>query len=903
MRIKALRLSNVRCFLRPVVIDGFAPGLNVLTGPNEMGKSTVLRALRAVFLDSETIQGRKLKALTPHSGGVPEITVRFEVSGRDYRLEKTFHRSRGRAVLSDERTGQELAQRADVRSALDELLFGSDTEDASAWLSLLWAEQKSVLEPTELHPKTQTSLRGLAEREIGARLGGSGARQVREAAGAFLTQQLTATGRVKKGGPLDVAQRTVADLEAKVASAREAATAAQARLDELSSLEAERQLLSAPDAVAIRERAAFAATQALETARAHAERLKAAETEAALAQRDVSACEGASRSLEEDLDRLQALQSEEMRLADALRTAEEALAVAELEQKTLRREREAVGNTLTALEQVQRHQEQMQRVSERASRVAEANEQVERAQVLQRQVLQRSEALDGNAVTSEVMRRAEALDARIQAAHQAREAAAPSIHLEVEPGAERRVVVDGVPVGSRLEKRVIAAVEVGIAGIGKLTVLPSEQENVVSADQDTHALAELLAAHAATTLEDLWSRGNERRHVEQETQALAAELRGLAPDGVERLTELCAELERVLAEEKRGLEELEHDVRTSCAEADLEVETSELNRRRRENATRQTEILEALDAVERQLRTLTVDVDRLREAERIRCLDVGTLVERLPAPEDRGSALEAARSALADARVKAVATESARRQALVDAPSAADLDRLAQDAAHASQTLSVADARLNEIAVSVARLEAMLSRDRHDGVVGNLATLEAELHEARRAQKGLEAEIAAHQLLIRTLEAVEETLKERVARPILERLDPYVELLFPKATLTLDDALAVREVGRPGEFGDDVEAVETLSDGTQEQIAVLTRLGLARARADAGRALPLVLDDALVFADDERLARAFDALRLAAAHHQVFVLTCRASQFAALGGTSLSLRSADADPTSRSFAA
>jgi uncharacterized protein YhaN len=75
-----------------------------------------------------------------------------------------------------------------------------------------------------------------------------------------------------------------------------------------------------------------------------------------------------------------------------------------------------------------------------------------------------------------------------------------------------------------------------------------------------------------------------------------------------------------------------------------------------------------------------------------------------------------------------------------------------------------------------------------------------------------------------------------------------------------------------------------LSDGTQEQLAVLVRLAFARLLAETGSPAPLILDDALVYADDHRIARVFEALRLAARTHQVLVLTCRERAFAGLGG-------------------
>ena len=49
MRIVSLELDNFRRFRRPLRLDGFEPGLNVVVEPNETGKSTLLEALRAAL--------------------------------------------------------------------------------------------------------------------------------------------------------------------------------------------------------------------------------------------------------------------------------------------------------------------------------------------------------------------------------------------------------------------------------------------------------------------------------------------------------------------------------------------------------------------------------------------------------------------------------------------------------------------------------------------------------------------------------------------------------------------------------------------------------------------------------------------------------------------------------------
>ena len=58
MKLRAIRLENVRRFIDPVEIDGIRDGLNVLSIPNECGKSTVFDALHAVFFKDREVMGQ-----------------------------------------------------------------------------------------------------------------------------------------------------------------------------------------------------------------------------------------------------------------------------------------------------------------------------------------------------------------------------------------------------------------------------------------------------------------------------------------------------------------------------------------------------------------------------------------------------------------------------------------------------------------------------------------------------------------------------------------------------------------------------------------------------------------------------------------------------------------------------
>jgi hypothetical protein len=59
--------------------------------------------------------------------------------------------------------------------------------------------------------------------------------------------------------------------------------------------------------------------------------------------------------------------------------------------------------------------------------------------------------------------------------------------------------------------------------------------------------------------------------------------------------------------------------------------------------------------------------------------------------------------------------------------------------------------------------------------------------------------------------------------------------------------------------------------------------------------VPVVLDDALVFSDDERIERMFDVLMQAAEQQQVIMLTCRGRAFQSCGGRPLMIEPETAD--------
>lgn len=94
--------------------------------------------------------------------------------------------------------------------------------------------------------------------------------------------------------------------------------------------------------------------------------------------------------------------------------------------------------------------------------------------------------------------------------------------------------------------------------------------------------------------------------------------------------------------------------------------------------------------------------------------------------------------------------------------------------------------------------------------------------------------------------------------------------------------VAVRQVEGSAAFRavterDELVDIDQLSRGTQEQLYLSVRLGLARTLGQRTAKVPLLMDDILVNADPERAASVAAALAEVAREHQVLYLTCHPS--------------------------
>ena len=126
-------------------------------------------------------------------------------------------------------------------------------------------------------------------------------------------------------------------------------------------------------------------------------------------------------------------------------------------------------------------------------------------------------------------------------------------------------------------------------------------------------------------------------------------------------------------------------------------------------------------------------------------------------------------------------------------------------------------------------------------------------------------------------------LTRQLQAPLQRHLNHYLQLLFPEASLKVDENLIPEILVRQGNGGEERGKFEELSFGAREQMALISRLAYADLLLEAGRPTLIILDDALVHSDAERLKAMKRVLYDAAQRHQILLFTCHPDNWRDLG--------------------
>ncbi|MBB88495.1 MAG: hypothetical protein CMP06_14550 [Xanthomonadales bacterium] len=119
MRLSRVEVEHFGCIRRAVV--EFGPGLNVLFGPNDLGKSTLARSIRAALLLPHTSSAAQ-DFVEWDSDENPRVKLTLELPDRrTWRIEKRFGSSGGSSILRESTDGQTFSPYKKAREVDEEL--------------------------------------------------------------------------------------------------------------------------------------------------------------------------------------------------------------------------------------------------------------------------------------------------------------------------------------------------------------------------------------------------------------------------------------------------------------------------------------------------------------------------------------------------------------------------------------------------------------------------------------------------------------------------------------------------------------------------------------------------------------------------------------------------------------
>lgn len=879
MKLRALRLWNVRKFAdRGIAIEGIGDGVNVLSAENEFGKSTSFDALHALFFQPHSGTPKAVQMLRPYSGGSPQIEVDVETDEGLFRIHKQYYKGK-QAIVTELSTGRIIAQADAAETWISKLVHGGSSGPAG----LLWVQQGNTeigggnqREKDEDRKAREDVLTSITGDEVELLTGGRRMVRVFNKTLSGLEKLVTSSGKAKAGGPYAMAidaHQTLQEEEEKLSL----------RIEELrSALDARRSILKRlsalndPATIERRQQAMKQATEALEKAKAHADKLKLAETAEKLAQEKLltaqSAVDDHTKKMGLAVQLIEKLASDEKHHTESNDNLSKTTKSDQQAGKALKEAEQNLDNARKLLDAARQAKAALQA----ASQVAEIKQRLENAKSIRSDIETLSAEQKALSFADSDMLYLEKLEQKIAVLTATVKAESIMVQIEYLDDARQIIRQDGEPISGSEAISISAAETFGIPDIGHLTISPGVHD---SADTSQAAL-KATENNLKQYLTDLGFK-NVAAAREQQTVARTrastllvkqSEFEILAPEGLKALRQYFAEVDAKSAPASADV--MDPD------DAEAKLDTSRTSQQAADS-TREIARTTLQEAKETHLRSDIKLTGTREEYERAET--------ELGSKDERNDRLKSLQKALESETGKFDSTTAAARSLRTDAP---DLETIAASCARFSSVVESAQKETHTLGHEVAELNGRIATFANHGIEEVYEETKDKRIAAEVRVSVMEREVAALEQLKQALEDARASAKEQYFGPVMAELKPLLTLLLDEASITFDDAtLLPKTLGRNGLDED----IAFLSGGMREQLAILTRLAFARLLAKGGNTVPVILDDALVYSDDDRIERMFNALHRQANDIQILVLTCRQRAFEQLGGNGL--RMVDWTPT------
>lgn len=873
MLIRRIQVRNFRKFVDPVDISNLAPGLTVIAGDNEAGKSTLLDAIRVALFERHNVGGQVLERMLPYGSAVrPEIALDFEIDGGAYSLDKAFGRSPSVELVTPDGRFEGPAAEEKLAEILHfEPVHGragaEQRRESRGVLGLFWLEQGHVHHGLGLGGKGQRTIRGALEDEVGDVLGGTRGQRLlamtQSRRSLFLTPKGRATGRLQEGLEAAVKARDKAgELASRLREYDE-------EIDRLGRLKVDLAVFDDEDTIEnFRAR--------LADAKANADALEAIEREVKDRIRDLELAKSSLDAASNRFDVREALTKEvaAARAAVADLTGEHEQAVADAtswkdRDQTARDEHGAAREAHARLTASLRSAETARRLKDLTGRHEELSRLLGEVSKLKESRASALAEQSSIGIDRKKLGRVRKLDAQAREARVRRDVAAT--HVTSEPEEGREATLGGAVLAPGEAVEISGPSEIRLSAWGRLLVVPGAgnlDQLRADVEKAEAALADALADLDCADLAQAEAAETRRAEFAAVIREGDQTLKAIAPNGIEALQDEAGEVQAAL----QKLKESES-----------------------ESLSTDNEDIEALRAREEKARAA---IDRTAKA-------LNQALAQKQKQDDAVIRLEALVAAAKDRLEATASTLAAARETVGDVELEQRLEAAQNAVAKAERKLSISVEKRDAAAPEVVRLELERAQTALDRSIEERDRLAKEAHglemrlvgaggpglgeasvraasladKAEAEAAALQSEAEALDLLATVLKAAEAEAKELFLAPVLAKVAPYLRLVIPEAKLLLDDNLEISSIERDGR----AEPYELLSVGTREQISVLVRLAFAVYLREKGFPAMVILDDTLVYSDPDRFDHMQLALRKAAETVQIIVLTCRPREWRSLG--------------------
>lgn len=875
MKIRALRLHNVKRFAgRGVAIENIGDGVNVLTAANEFGKSTSFEALHALFFQPHSGTPNSVKLLRPYAGGNPLVEADIETDDGSFRLTKQFYGGRF-ARVTELGNNRLIAQADEAETFISKLTKGGSGGPAG----LLWVRQgltgmeKRSPSEEEGDRRVRETLLSSVQGEVEALTGGRRMAEILAACEEALNRLVTATLRPKTGGPYfealeerDRLETLERQLAADVTTLRDALDRRRIATRRLAELEATEE-------IAARNLAITTAEEAYHAARSHSDALRAAEADLTLATEQHRTAATALGQFETALDRAAKLEHLSATATQRLDLAKTRHAAALAEADRLQAASDAAETAERQAREDKKRLDAAQAARDAAERFDAASDTLKQAETIRARIESGQALLATLLVPETAMQQLENLDierARLRAVQSAR---LPSLRMTYANPTGPALMLNGMKLAHDGNHSFSGTVELDIADFGRLTIRSNHVDDAAKAIADVeNKIHALLSAIGVESFDAARRRQHEAR---EKSNALTLDHQlfdQLAPNGIDALREAVTRLDALRGDAL----EIKFDaaaIAQNLARAEALVTASR-------NAAREARPL--IESAQTELVDANAALAKL-QAE-LQALDV-----QLGASSERPATHQTLKSTLQTCELQLQSCTAAIEplRAHVQDLDAAELTlgRLRKIAAAAAQEIA-------QNKETLADLNGQIRIQADKAIEENWHETKDLLAAARERAQRYETEVKTLDRLRKALTSARSAARDLYLKPVITELRPLIGLLFDDITVAFNETTLLPEtVLRNGQE----EEVDRLSGGMREQLSILTRLAFARLLARNGRPAPVILDDALVYSDDDRIERMFDALHSQSRDQQILVFSCRQRAFSRLGGNVLSM--SDWSPT------